>query len=264
MSPLSFSVTLVLTLLAASCMAGVLYPVDFNPGKQKGDPTPIVGYLSFLNGLLTKNLQAINSEAQKQAPASYGNCGDNSPPQPCMDTGDNIYYVHVAWEYKAFARWITGLNSIQLTLLNLSSVPGNVMMRVQGLFAKLPLSLYIGECFTFDQCSILWDNTDGCCGSNKHFTVDLFFNCSATAPYFPSLGIKAIQLDDFEITEKIIGISINVEDITNTIKSTVSGLITEFLTKKALISYDGGMVTVLQFLNVFANDTFSGAPIQCP
>jgi len=143
--------------------------------------------IELLNRLLAQNLPAINALAVSEIPASYGDCGSHGPPMPCDNVGD-LYTVHKHWEYKAVARWITGLKSLNLSSIVFSQVNGSastgtsVLLSARGLFGDLPASLYIGECFTFDQCSVLWDNTHGCCGSNKHFELQAAAVCSPPPP----------------------------------------------------------------------------------
>jgi len=123
-----------------------------------------------------------------------------------------------------------------------------------GLFDQLPLSLWIGECFTFDQCSILWDNTYGCCGTNKHFVANITVNCQNAYPFLNDIRLTNLYLDKFEITEKIIGININVDDITSAVNSVVSNLVTDYLSKESFIPYNGTKVTLLEFVNLEIKD----------
>ena len=121
-----------------------------------------------LNHLLQAALPTINSKLKAVLPSSYGNCrgsgssGDTTPgPTPCVATPGNadLYYVHKSWAYKAFARWISGLNTGSFTDISLDAAAtkgGGITATAVGVFASLPTSLYIGECFTFDQCSILY------------------------------------------------------------------------------------------------------------
>jgi len=221
--------------------------------------------IAFLNALLKTNLPHINTAIQGAIPTSYGNCNDNGPPSPCgCSSGcSNLYNIHKPWEYKAFARWITGLRSGHLTSVEFSPAEGGVTVNIQGVFDQLSLSLWIGECFTFDQCSILWDNTDGCCGSNKHFRVDIAVNCQNPYPYLKNIRLVDLVLDQFEITEKIIGIPINLEDITNAISGVVTGLLTSYLTTERFIPYNGTTVTVLEFANAEIQ-SFTGGNFTCP
>jgi len=163
----------------------------------------------------------------------------------------------------AYARWITGLRTGHLVSVVFSAKAGTISVDVQGVFDNLPLSLWIGECFTFDQCSILWDNTDGCCGSNKHFKLDVGVTCQNKYPYLNNIHLIDLVLDKFEITEKIIGIPIDIEDITNAISNVVTGLISEYLTTAQFIPYNGTTVTVLEFANAELL-TLTGGNFTCP
>jgi len=170
-----------------------------------------------------------------------------------------VYFIHKPWEYMAYARWITGLRTGHLTSVVFSAISGGISVAVSGVFDGLPISLYIGECFTFDQCSILWDNTDGCCGLNKHFRVDVAVNCQNTYPYLSNIRLANLVLDKLEVTEQIIGINIDIEDITNSIGAIIAGLLTDYLTKESFIPYNGTTINALEFANaelhLFSNFT---------
>lgn len=135
-----------------------------------------------------------------------------------------------------------------------STDPTGVSLTIKGLFASLPVSIYIGECFTFDQCSILWDNTHACCGSSIHFTVDATIVCAASqsAANYPidHISLTGVTVDKLEITEKISGININVKDITDAVASKVSDVIKTYLTtKKFLPGPNSTDVTLVGYLN---------------
>ena len=167
------------------------------------------GVLDLLNALVAKELPSINKELITHIPQTYGDCTSKSPPAPCVGS-TNLYYVHKSWEYKAIGRWITGLKSINISDILFSKTNNNtdpkISLTVAGLFGELPLSLYIGECFTFDQCSILWDNTHGCCGDNNHFKISIDAVCGRPSTVgnqtnYPidHLAVGSITLDKFEI-----------------------------------------------------------------
>jgi hypothetical protein len=211
-------------------------------------------YIQELNKLISAAIPYATSLLQQNLPESYGNCGDHSPPQPCSGNA-NLYYEHKKYEYKVFARWISGLKSVNVTSApvarTMSPAPRGAMITVDGVFASLPTSIYIGECFTFDKCSILWDNTHGCCGSNKHFSVELQLECSANNSTNPLAGlvVAGVKLDKFEITEKIVGIKINVDDITNSVQKAVGSLLTGLGNTPVIPGPNNTKLTILQFLN---------------
>eukprot|EP01124_Arcella_intermedia_P022872 TRINITY_DN3503_c0_g1_i1.p1 TRINITY_DN3503_c0_g1~~TRINITY_DN3503_c0_g1_i1.p1 ORF type:complete len:251 (+),score=40.34 TRINITY_DN3503_c0_g1_i1:24-776(+) len=224
--------------------------------------------LDFINALIKVNLNNINTAIQAHVPESFGACeGDNNPPLPCACNSNPpcgyLYYIHKPWLYMAYARWISGLKTGSLTTVffNASS-SSEITVDIQGLFASLPLSLWIGECFTFDQCSILWDNTDACCGTQKHFEVNVAVDCQNTYPYLQNIRLTNVLLDKFEITEKIIGIPINLEDITGTISEVVSTLLINYLTVETF-PYNGTSVTVLEWANAQIQ-SFTSGNFTCP
>jgi len=129
-----------------------------------------------------------------------------------------------------------------------------------GYFGALPLSLWVGECLTFDQCIKIWDNTNGCCGNDKHFQVNITVDCQNTFPYLNNARLGDLALDKFEITENIIGVKVDVADITNNIEAAVSSLLTAYLTTNAFINLNGTKVTLLYFANAeiqsYTHDAF--------
>jgi len=212
-----------------------------------------------LNAFVAANMGQLNALVKQHVPNSLGNCNDHNPPQPCQcfNGCNNLYFVHKKWQYKAYARWISGLQTGHFTNITFSAVPGTISIRVTGLFDALPLSLWIGECLTFDQCVKIWDNTEGCCGTNKHFAMDIDLTCSNSTPHLTAARIRDLQLDPFVITEKIVGVKVDLQDITNTIEGVVTSLITDYLTTKKFIPYNGTQVTLLQFVNANIPPTFT-------
>jgi hypothetical protein len=107
---------------------------------------------------------------------------------------------------------------------------------------------------TFDKCSKLWDNTNGCCGSNKHFEVDLEVVCQPDQKTQPTpvsgIAVSGLRLDKLEITEKIIGIKIDVADITGAISSAVTGVLRQYVTSDAFLpGPNSTKLTLLQWVN---------------
>jgi len=220
------------------------------------------GIIDVINGLIRSNLGKLNNELVNNIPDSYGDCNSNSPPLPCMcgPGCGNIYFIHKAWVYEAYARWITGLRSINVTSIVFSDLNNVITVDINGYFGALPLSLWIGECLTFDQCLELWDNTYGCCGVDKNFQVNITVDCQNTFPYLNNARLEDLALDKFEITEQIIGIPVDVADITNNIEAAVSSLLTAYITTNAFINYNGSQVTLLYFANAeiqsYTHDAF--------
>merc|ERR1719359_2676136 len=136
-------------------------------------------------------LPNVTALAQQHIPASYGNCGSNSPPAPCEGNGD-LFYKHKSWKYKAFARWVSGLKSVSFSSVVLTNSTTGALngLSAAGAFASLPASIYVGECFTFDKCSELWDNRGACCGANKHFSFEVDVQCNSTSHELQDLGLK--------------------------------------------------------------------------
>merc|ERR1711907_572296 len=169
------------------------------------------------NKLIALMLPTINTQIQGKLPESYGDCSEDDPDitaaQPCEtcsgcnpDHGHYLFYVHKSWKYKAFARWISGLKTLafdSIVMTNSSTTGALNGLTASGAFANLDTPIYVGECFTFDKCSKLWDNRGACCGSNKHFSVEIDVTCNSTSHELISAGLKSLTLDPFEITESV-------------------------------------------------------------
>merc|ERR1712232_765226 len=125
---------------------------------------------------------------------------------------------------------------------------------MKGYFANLPLSIYAGECFTFNQCSKLWDNTHACCGSNKHFEIDVQMDCGEQGDEnYPVSTIKPtnVRLDTLKITEKFVGIKVKVATITSDVEEAVKSVLSDYLVTEPIFpgKTDGDKVGLVQFLN---------------
>jgi len=206
------------------------------------------------NKLIAMELPTINTQLQSAMPQSIGNCDGAAPPCQTFggnpDHGNDLYYVHKSWKYKAFARWITGLKSVSFSSIVLTNSTTGTLngLQASGSFADLPASIYVGECFTFDKCSELWDNTGACCGANKHFTVDIGIACNSTSHELLGSGLKSLTVDPFKITESIAGIPLDPVDISSAVHDAISGVLSNYLTT-AFISANGTEITLVEYLN---------------
>eukprot|EP00939_MAST-03C_sp_MAST-3C-sp1_P001667 g1667.t1 len=189
-------------------------------------------------------------------PDSFGNCGSRSPPSPCQDYegGKYLFDKHKKWEYKATARWVSGLNTMNLTKIELgANSNGNLTgLQVMGLFAHLPTSIHIQQCVTFDKCSNVFDNTHACCGSNKHFSVVLNVACNADKE-LNLLSLSDVTIDTFKITESMGGIKLPSYDITNPVRDAVTSVLKHYL-NASIIPVNGEDVTLVEFLNAYGKD----------
>jgi len=222
--------------------------------------------------VLQEMLPSLTSQLKDALPASYGACSYDirrrrrragsrrrrwgagaTAPSPC-EGGENQYLwgpEHKPWLYKAVARWVSGINTLQLTSAEPSPATGGFSLAISGLFERLPVSIKIAQCLSFDQCSTLWDNDSACCGSNKHFTVNIHAQCgsSGSAP-LAGLSLTSISLDSLQITEKIMGeIKFPVTHITVPVKRQVESTLKEYMTSKPFIEYQGSKVTLVDYLN---------------
>eukprot|EP01124_Arcella_intermedia_P027579 TRINITY_DN5431_c0_g1_i1.p1 TRINITY_DN5431_c0_g1~~TRINITY_DN5431_c0_g1_i1.p1 ORF type:complete len:246 (-),score=35.01 TRINITY_DN5431_c0_g1_i1:70-807(-) len=221
--------------------------------------------IDFINAMIAAKLGDLNTDLRSHIPMSYGNCNDNGPAQPCRCSNGcaDLFYVHKHWEYEAYARWISGLQTMNITAIVFSASGTSIAVTIDGYFGELPASIRIAECATFDKCVKLWDNTHACCGNNKHFHFGVGVTCQNAFPYLNNLVVTNVTIDKFEITESIGPIKLNVKDITSSLESAFTSQATQYLSKEAFINYNGTKVTLLEFANNEIRDTFSGG-FTCP
>ena len=207
------------------------------------------------NKFIATEIGTITEALQNVIPASYGDCGRHSPPQPCQDKGSDLFYTHKSWAYKATARWIAGLKTIAFDSIKVGAdADGNLNSVVgAGHFENLPVSIHIEECFTFDKCSNMWDNSDACCGSDKHFAVTIDVKCDSSTKRLEYLNLGKLDLDDFKITESLGKLSLPSYDITNSVHGAASGVLGDYLSE-AFIPYNGTKVTIVDYLNANRGD----------
>jgi len=207
------------------------------------------------NKFISTQIGTITEALQNIIPASYGDCGSDSPPQPCQDKGSDLFYKHKSWAYKATARWIAGLKTIAFDSIKVGAdADGNLNSVVgAGHFDKLPVSIHIDECFTFDKCSTMWDNSDACCGSDKHFAVTIDVKCDPSTKRLEYLNLGKLDLDDFKITESLGKVSLPSYDITSSVHDAASGVLGDYLSE-AFIPYNGTKVTIVDYLNENGGD----------
>jgi len=208
--------------------------------------------------LITYNIRLLAYEIQPNPlgqviPDSLGNCGASTSsgpaPTPCEGT-DDLYSVHKSWAYKAEARWVTGLKTIDFSSIVLTNTSGAGLdgITILGAFGSLPASIHIEQCATFDKCTKLWDNTHACCGSNKKFSTWLGLACDAATHELKNMGLKSLTIDTFELQESLGPISLPAADITNPVHDAVYAQLQKYLTS-SFIPLNGTDVTLVQYLN---------------
>jgi len=243
-SIISFCTICIVSVMAGSnSRSNETTALDANPGA-----------IDNFNKFIATEIPQITEALQGVMPATYGDCGSDSPPQPC-EGNSALFYKHKSWAYKATARWISGLKTIAFDTIKVGAdANGNLNTVIgAGHFDQLPASIHIEECFTFDKCSNMWDNTGACCGSNKHFQLTLNVKCDPSTKKLEYIDLGNLALDDFKITESIAGISLPSYDISSSVHGAASGLLGKYLTD-AFIPFNGTKVTIVNFLNDYGSD----------
>jgi len=162
------------------------------------------GIIQIINDMIQSNLPKLNAMLTTTIPDSFGDCNSNNPTQPCECSVGcaDLYFKHKSWVYEAYARWISGLRTINVTSIVFSDLNNVITVDIMGYFGNLPLSLWVGECLTFNKCVKIWDNTAGCCGTNKKFQVNITLDCQNTYPWLNNIKLSDLSLDKFENNRK--------------------------------------------------------------
>lgn len=195
-----------------------------------------------INTALRANIGIINSALQGSLPRTVGNCSDPGALnlQPCIGNAP-LYYNKDRYEVEA--RWLSGVNTAEIEAIVLSApVGGKLALSISGKMNDIPMSLAIGECFTPDvyvtgTCDKLWDNTDACCGRNKHFNVVVVAECFEDFPFVRNISMSKVGLDPIVISVSVIGFKINLEDVTEKVRGSLEEVIRPYLSDKAFIQW---------------------------
>ena len=223
-------------LMAKSVSWGIFFLVWFMQAKI--DPVD----LDKINTALRANLGIINSALESSLPRTVGNCTDPGALNllPCVGDAP-LYYQKDRYEVEA--RWITGLNTAHLDAIVLSApIKDKIALSIDGAMRSIPMSLAIGECWTPDvlvtgHCDKLWDNTDACCGTNKGFSISVIADCFEDFPFVRNITLNKIRIDPIVVSVSVIGIKINLEDVTETVRSALAEVLKPYVSDKAFINW---------------------------
>ncbi|EQC34710.1 hypothetical protein SDRG_08026 [Saprolegnia diclina VS20] len=175
-------------------------------------PTPPVLPLE-LSTVVQSLKPILSSVADTALPASLGACASGGP-EPCMDIG-NLFAVKANF-YDVKARWVSGLNTVQIdTLQLLVGKNGSMHVDVRVSVDELPISLLIDGCIPKIGCKTFLDNASTCCGGRKTITLGLNATCSETYPYLQNLVLTKATIDgSLNIVMSVLGKSFSVYDAT--------------------------------------------------
>jgi hypothetical protein len=203
-----------------------------------------------INTAIRANLPVINSALQGSLPRTAGNCTDPGALNllPCLGNSP-LYYDKGTYEVEA--RWITGLNTAHMDAIVLSApVKQKLALTISGAMTDIPMSLSVAECFTPDvyitgHCDRVWDNTDACCGQNKQFNIVVIADCHEEFPFVRNITIQRVNIDRIVISERVIGVHINLSDITDKIQDALVGILEPYVSTKAFINWGKGELLTL-------------------
>eukprot|EP00906_Rhabdomonas_costata_P009422 RCo013330 len=224
--------------------------------------------LDTINVKLRENLPMINRALVGALPESVGAC--QTAPPPCLERG--MLYSYRSRLYEVDARWIGGLRSTELQSVVLSAPRvGRLALSLQAVVHSLPMSLRIAQCVTpnswfSNTCSTLWDNTEACCGEQRHLQAVFLANCSEEAPYITGMMIQAIEVEALPVRENILGgLQAQVADVSKAAANALRLLLLPFLEGARFIPLTVTNVTLAELVTrTVTLNTGASRPFHCP
>ncbi|KDO34074.1 hypothetical protein SPRG_01348 [Saprolegnia parasitica CBS 223.65] len=171
----------------------------------------------------------ISSMADTALPATLGNCVNGNPPAPCQEIG-NLFAVKTSY-YNVTARWVSGLNTVQVNQLNLSvGENGSMHLDASVSFTKLPVSLLVDGCIPEFGCKTFIDNSNTCCGGPITVKLGIDANCSETYPYIQNMSVSsAAILPSLNIMMTLLGRQFKIFDATRLAQNGIINGVTQVL-----------------------------------
>ncbi|OQR83379.1 hypothetical protein ACHHYP_14776 [Achlya hypogyna] len=153
------------------------------------------------------------SVADTALPATLGDC--KNAPAPCQEMG-NLFAVKASF-YDVTARWVSGLNTVQIDTLALNvGTNGSMHVDVAVSFDELPISLHIEGCVPAIGCKTFLDNANTCCGGRKTIKLALEATCSESFPYVGNLKLTKVEIGgSLNIMMSVLGKRFSVYDATS-------------------------------------------------
>ncbi|KAF0736862.1 hypothetical protein Ae201684P_000731 [Aphanomyces euteiches] len=192
----------------------------------------------------------LSDFAQKNLPATVGNCADSNPPTPCTDIG--YLFAQNSSLYNIKARWISGISTMTLGNVNYTSdnATGAINLDVTVGFKSLPLSLRVDACLA-GVCSNFFDGTSACCGGPKTVSLAATMQCSESYPFLRNFTFTKMDIQPaIELTFVVNGQSVSLFDVTKPVKSGLNS------TVAAIIQKDGMDLLNTQIKSLFGDQIF--------
>eukprot|EP00667_Euglena_gracilis_P004677 EG_transcript_4703 len=218
--------------------------------------------LPEVNAALGRYLPEVNSALAATLPESVGACA--TAPAPCLERGD--LYHEKGMLYEVRARWISGLRSTKVQSLVVSTPQyGTLEVALNAVIKSLPMSVYVGYIIPHATEGPLWDDTTACCGSDKRLQVVFRADCSERPPYVQHFTIRNVSVDLLAVHQSILGIEVQLADITEAAKGAVVEFFRPFLKGEAFIPWQTETLTLGQLLTkLIALNTDGRHPFLCP
>lgn len=181
----------------------------------------------------------IRNLAAQHLPKTYGNCKERNPPAKCEEGGN--LYVKRQRLYKVKARWISGINDLNLDSFAVAPMDdGRLNISLVIRTTDLPMSLRLETCTRLTGCVKLWDNTSACCGKNKRLWATIIASCNTQSPYLRNPILSFLHMDQIKVYNKIFGkYKVKLADVTKAAENGVKQAVRGFLTSNLIDDANG-------------------------
>jgi len=190
------------------------------------------------NDIIRLLVPKIRNAVQDNLPECYGN--GKSIMKTCTPGSSHknfVFYENKQWVYKVFAKYIDKVNTLSIEHVELGQNNGNLTITVSGAYPKEALAsdIYVGECFTFNQCGKIWDNARNF-AKGYSLTMRLTFDCQSGIFVLSSNSNVALDIDpSLKVNESIGSIDFDIEDITNAVREALKKLILKEMMEKIIL-----------------------------
>jgi uncharacterized paraquat-inducible protein A len=183
-----------------------------------------------LNSTVRGNVRVVTKGLHDALPDAVGMCVDyhnDHQGAPCIDKGNLFYDRNVA--YEVLARWMSGFREVEIVDMYVSvPVERKLLLTVRGVFKKIHLSLFIGQCLGnlfgdesgkgIPYCSKVFDEVHS--WKDVTWGIQVEADCDRNSPYVRNIIINQVTLESEMKIEQSIGwgFSLPIEDLSEEFK----------------------------------------------
>jgi len=193
------------------------------------------GEFVFENDIIRIFVPSIRYAVKGALPECYGSGHRiRKSCTPGSSHNNFVFYESRSWVYKVYAEYIDKVNTLAIEDIELGQNNGSLTITVSGVYPKEALAsyIYIGECFTFNQCSRLWANANNF-AKGYSVKMTLTFDCESGVFVLHSNSDVALNIDpDLKIKESVGEIDVYVKTITDAVKESLNKLILKEMKEK--------------------------------